>query len=296
MESLFQEVRGASAAGSAPGVAAVPAAHRRCATPAGAFVRLPMPWLALTVAWGDDGLWQDMDGRWQRHPRIALRGLFDGPSRALEPTVGRVDYVCALVEPWACMGLFGLPAAELKNRIVDVQAFDPALARRLHDVAASPAPLQAALAVLRQRMEQAPAPDRALCRAVQGLQARGGGGAIGGVRAAGGEDSVSARSMRQRFVRSLGVPPKRYARLLRLALALRDLHARPWALPHAESGDHGGVAEYHDASHLAREFRALAGCTPGEYRRAKRGGVRTVFTRPCIEAEASVARGPPPER
>lgn len=89
------------------------------------------------------------------------------------------------------------------------------------------------------------------------------------IRDAGGDtvalgpaDGLSPRQFHRRFVRQIGVPPKLYARLCRLA-AVVDMHAAEPALSWTELAHAGGFA---DQSHLTREFRAVAGTAPSRFR------------------------------
>lgn len=57
-----------------------------------------------------------------------------------------------------------------------------------------------------------------------------------------------------------GLTPKHAARVIRFDRARRALHAG--AVTGAEVAAHHGYA---DQSHFVREFRALAGCAPGQW-------------------------------
>jgi AraC-like DNA-binding protein len=75
------------------------------------------------------------------------------------------------------------------------------------------------------------------------------------------EVGVSARRLNELFRRQIGLPPKRYARILRFRHAVQRLSAAPvtdLARLALECG-------YYDQSHLYRDFRELATLTPGEY-------------------------------
>lgn len=64
-----------------------------------------------------------------------------------------------------------------------------------------------------------------------------------------------------RFERSVGLTPKRYARVLRFHTLVEQLAGQPridWAQAAADAG-------YADQAHLTREFRRLAGITPTDY-------------------------------
>ena len=77
------------------------------------------------------------------------------------------------------------------------------------------------------------------------------------------ETGWSRRVLTERFRRQVGVSPKAYARVLRFRRAVALLegvgHGRTLADVAVECG-------FYDQSHFTREFVALAGCTPTEYR------------------------------
>lgn len=67
---------------------------------------------------------------------------------------------------------------------------------------------------------------------------------------------VGRRTLERRFRRSLGKSPKRFARIERLNRFVRQ-------------GPRGEDAGFYDQSHLIREFKLLAGTTPGEFFRER---------------------------
>lgn len=80
------------------------------------------------------------------------------------------------------------------------------------------------------------------------------------------------------FRRHLGLSPKQFARIQRFRTLLRSLRGgevNPWLTgPRLPPQDWARLAAEHgysDQSHLAHEFRALAGLTPGTYVTAYRG-------------------------
>jgi AraC-like DNA-binding protein len=76
------------------------------------------------------------------------------------------------------------------------------------------------------------------------------------------------RTLRRRFTAQVGLAPKRFAMVQRMQRVVRDLDGQSqvdWA---AAAARHG----YADQPHLADDFRALAGVTPGEYLRSRLDG------------------------
>ncbi|MFI1964577.1 helix-turn-helix domain-containing protein [Streptomyces pathocidini] len=73
------------------------------------------------------------------------------------------------------------------------------------------------------------------------------------------EAGWSRRQLERRFLQQVGLPPKSLAQVIRLQAALRH-HRRglTWA-------DVAGTAGYHDQAHFTRSFKAMIGCTPGQF-------------------------------
>jgi len=77
------------------------------------------------------------------------------------------------------------------------------------------------------------------------------------------ELGVSGRHLRRRFVRSVGMGPQRFARLVRAQQALASLRAgRSWS-------DVALSGRYVDQAHLTRELKAFTGRTPAAPREAR---------------------------
>jgi AraC-like DNA-binding protein len=116
--------------------------------------------------------------------------------------------------------------------------------------------------VLLQQMTGPLAPDRAVIAAAGALSR--------GVKVGQVADDLGLlpRTLRRRFTAQVGLTPKRFARVQRMQRLVRDLDGQTcvdWA---AAAAGHG----YADQPHLADEFRALAGVTPGEYLRSRING------------------------
>jgi transcriptional regulator GlxA family with amidase domain len=73
--------------------------------------------------------------------------------------------------------------------------------------------------------------------------------------------SVSPRRLRELFLREVGVPPKRLARILRFRQALEALATAP----SLDLTQLALACGYYDQAHLYRDFRDLAAMTPLDY-------------------------------
>lgn len=109
-------------------------------------------------------------------------------------------------------------------------------------------------ALLRRLRVEAP-PDAMTGWAIRQL-ARG--VAVGEVQRASG---FAPATFIARYRAACGLAPKRHAALMRFQSVLRAAPSRtPWAALAADAG-------YADQAHMSRQFSALAGMTPGHYRR-----------------------------
>jgi AraC-like DNA-binding protein len=80
---------------------------------------------------------------------------------------------------------------------------------------------------------------------------------------------ISPRSMERSFREYLGVSAKHFSRVRRFD-AVKDTLL---AAPSTDPSDLACEFAYFDQSHLIREFRQFAGCTPGEFACAAREGI-----------------------
>jgi AraC-like DNA-binding protein len=163
--------------------------------------------------------------------------------------------------PLGARRCLGVPMDELTNRVIALEDVfgraAPLLVERLHDARGWPERFALLDAALLRRLAIGPEPASEVAWSLQRLVAAEGRLAIGALAA---EVGWSRRHLAARWRRDVGLAPKAVARILRFERAVRLL-----------SRDDGGrLAEiafdcgYADQSHLNREFRALAGSTPGE--------------------------------
>jgi AraC-like DNA-binding protein len=165
------------------------------------------------------------------------------------------------LEPPAVRTLLGVPAGELSQRTVGLDALlgDEAgrIAERLHAAPGAGARFAVLDDVLRRRLasssQRAARPDTerawALLRQSQGRLR------IDRLAAMLG---CSRRHLAKRFAEDVGAPPKLAARLIRFESARARLGAVPLA---RLAADHG----YADQAHLAREFAELGGAPPSRF-------------------------------
>ena len=188
--------------------------------------------------------------------------LFGVKTRALwVETAGPRENVLLRLRPGAAARLFRVPASELTDRALPLDALVGRLGREWCErVAEGRTPdvrrarLEAALRAWSERAAREPDADDALLhRMVSILRA-----ARGAARIAALADSlgVGARRLERLFLARVGVTPKAFAGILRFASAYRSLEAGRDPLSAALA--HG----YFDQAHLNRDFRRLAGASP----------------------------------
>ncbi|WP_250008954.1 helix-turn-helix transcriptional regulator [Actinoplanes sp. M2I2] len=170
---------------------------------------------------------------------------------------GRQSGVQVALRPLGCRALLGVPAAELAGLDVDAAALfgEAAVAEIREQLCAAPDwPSRFALLddTLRARLT-----DRRVRPEIAYAYHRVTGGAS--IRSVAAEVGWSGRHLTGQFRAEVGLRPKEAARVARFDRARRALRPdRPIA---AVAAAHG----FADQSHLVREFRALAGCTPSEW-------------------------------
>ena len=223
---------------------------------------LPSPYLTLIITL-DDPLTV------ARHPdpadrpgdyRTLLGGLHTTPALITHP--GRQSGVQVQLSPLGSRALLGLPAGELAGR--DLAAGDVLgrVARELHERMRAAADWPARFAILDQvllaqaDLDQQVSPDIA---EAWRLLVRSGGQVRAGELA--GRVGWSPRYLQRRLLTETGLTAKAAARVTRFDRARRILQQQAAGAP-ATLADVAADCGYYDQAHLAREFRALAGCPP----------------------------------
>jgi hypothetical protein len=176
------------------------------------------------------------------------------------PAGGRRRLVGVAFRPGGLTPFGAGPAAELAGRelpLADVYGREGA---RLHERLAAAPDAQARFALLEAwlqgRLGVGRAPHPAVAGALRAIDRTLGTGEVRAIRS-----SVGGRQLSRLFRAQVGFGPKRYARLVRFQAAVQSL-AGPRGVSIA---DVAAACGYYDQAHLDREFRALAGVTPGEY-------------------------------
>jgi AraC-like DNA-binding protein len=165
--------------------------------------------------------------------------------------------------PLGAYRLLGLPMSEIANRIVPLDDLrGRAMAELTARLAGTPGWAERFTLIDRLLLrwaDEGPRPDTAVTWAWNQL-ARTDGRATVGLLAE--EIGWSRRHLANRFRHQVGLPPKPTARVLRFKRAA-ELLLR--ARPGTTITDVAIACGYADHSHMTRDFRSLAGCTPSAY-------------------------------
>jgi AraC-like DNA-binding protein len=235
-----------------------------------------LPWVAevVTLDPGGRSTWvHEPDSATALVFRMTAEGGGDiyvaGPRTRAAYHTGKDVTLCLKmrIRPGVAGSLLGVPVGDLVDRVVPLNALWGAAARRLErDLGAiGPAPeavrtqIEAALLA---RLSTRPPADltrgRLLRAAAEALVPRAG-RRPEPVPSLARRLAVSERHLRDLFIKGVGVPPKRFARIERIRTVLANAGTiEPAARLAAETG-------YYDQSHMTAEFRTVMGVPPGAY-------------------------------
>ena len=155
----------------------------------------------------------------------------------------------------------GQPMDRFTNHSIDLADIFGADARRLaeqlHDAGDWESRFDLLDSLFMRRFAAAPGPSPGVVWAWQRLCATGG---VAEIASLAEEVGWSRKHLAVRFREEVGLSPKTVARVLRFDRAVSLLKE-----PGACMADVSAACGYFDQPHFIHEFRALAGCTPGEF-------------------------------
>ncbi|MFG2732081.1 helix-turn-helix domain-containing protein [Streptomyces canus] len=211
-------------------------------------------------------------------------GLEDRPAICTHP--GGQEAIRVEFTPLGAYRLFGLPMSELTNLAVGIRdVLGPEAGVLVERMAATPdwaGRFDLLDAALLARLEYGPQPTPEVGRAWQLLA--GSAGAIPIARIA-AEVGWSQGYLIRRFTQQIGLTPKASARVLRFRHAVALLGRGATSLTEIST-----ACGFYDQAHLNREFRAIAGTTPGQMVASRRvEGAVALTTSANLSKTASTA-------
>ncbi|MDR8410971.1 helix-turn-helix domain-containing protein [Nonomuraea sp. 3-1Str] len=223
----------------------------------------PMPSAHLFVNLGEPARLWDRDP--SAPPAVLTDGWFMGvrTRRFLLEYPARVRLVGVHFKPWGLSPFVDMPATELRDRWVPVDAVwrrsSDRIRNRLGDSASATETLRVVEEELRSRLAEAPSRGLDLVRHAGGRLATSHGALpVGALTDAAG---VSGNHLATQFKSHVGLTPKRVARIYRFArliLSVDPLRPADWS-------ELAQTAGYFDQAHFSKEFKDFTGHTPTEY-------------------------------
>ncbi|MFK4104754.1 helix-turn-helix domain-containing protein [Streptomyces sp. NPDC019531] len=191
-------------------------------------------------------------------------GLEDRPAICTHP--GGQEAIRVEFTPLGAYRLFGLPMSELTNLTIEIRdVLGPEagfLVERLTATRDWAARFDLLDEALLDRLGHGPEPSPEVGHAWQLLSGSAGAIPIAGIAA---EVGWSQGYLIRRFTQQIGLTPKASARVLRFRRAVALLDGGATSLTEIST-----VCGFYDQAHLNREFRAIAGTTPGRMVAARR--------------------------
>lgn len=184
---------------------------------------------------------------------------------------GRLEGISVALHPGAAATLLGMPAGEIENSAVSLDALWGAEAHALVRQMAQAKDDASRVALLTAALQRKVSGDATFNQQRAGhaarLVARAGGRLS--LRQAADAVNVGERRLQQLFFEHVGISFRAWGRLSRLHACLRLLRQQPdpaWADVAAEAG-------FYDQAHLANEFRALCGLSPSLFLQRGMSGI-----------------------
>ena len=211
-------------------------------------------------------------------------GLEDRPAICTHP--GGQEAIRVEFTPLGAYRLFGLPMSELTNLAVGIRdVLGPEAGVLVERMAATPdwaARFDLLDAALLARLELGPQPTPEVGHAWQLLAGSAGAVPIARIAA---EVGWSQGYLTRRFTQQIGLTPKTSARVLRFRHAVALLGRGATSLTEISM-----ACGFYDQAHLNREFRAIAGTTPGQMVASRRvEGAVALTTSANLSKTASTA-------
>ncbi len=226
----------------------------------------------LIVHFGDAFERIDSRGEWVKQSHALLAGQLDR-QLVLRPT-GTIAVVGLRFRACGASGVLDVPLDRLTGETLALDDVSPALAEAVRSVRddTESADEGARLLVERTRsLFAAAAIDARVQRAVDLIDATRGRVTMDDVAAAAG---MTRRHLERRFRETVGLSPKRLARIARFQHAIATLEGTEGPGRGARTA---AACGYSDQAHFIRDFTTLAGCAPGEHL-LRRGEMTGFFT------------------
>ena len=191
----------------------------------------------------------DIDGVWKLQSRELLAGQLSGHFQLRN--TGESDMFAIKFQPWAITEIFGFEMSSITDKVVPLPENISQALLDVWNIAGSSKTFDEKVDGIRDVFEQMRRTVNSTRLAVQEMLNRNGDMSIVEMASISG---VSKRTLERYFHRFIGISPKKYSRVIRLAhifKLVQEEHAN-WA----EIAYKGG---YYDQSHFIKEFKEFTG-------------------------------------
>jgi AraC-like DNA-binding protein len=199
--------------------------------------------------------------RWETQPRSMVVGQIT-EAVVIAPS-GGVDLVGIRLQPWGAFSVLPVPATDLRDVLLPLDAIAADMARDLPDALREESTAVARAAIVFRYVachaRRTPASLRSRARAIVAEATRQPEATT--VRCLAARLGLGERQVERELDRHVGLRPKMLLRIARFQRALSVARADEtltWSAVAARAG-------YFDQAHLTHEFRRFAACTPSEF-------------------------------
>jgi AraC-like DNA-binding protein len=196
------------------------------------------------------------DGACELQPRTVLAGQMLTP--IARSHTGRASVAAIRLRPSAVKAVVGCNASEVTSRVLDLADLLPG-ARSILEQLAEAGDDRTRISILEGWLASIThlQPRRDVDQVVEVILGSGGASQLATVASQAG---VSLRHLERRFADEVGLPPKAFARIVRLQRALRQIRNG------AALGEAALACGYFDQAHMTRDFSRLAEMSPRAWR------------------------------
>ncbi len=217
----------------------------------------------VILSFGESTTWETRD-----HRIIELKGSFLGGIRE-EPVFldcqRKVDYLAIRFYPDKFHQLLNFPMSEISNQVIELDLFPGTFWRHLtekiagfHDVSQKIAALEYELLALlggTQNPSKLIETSLSLIHTSRGTQS---------INSLSDQLGVYPKSLEREFKNRIGLPPKRYSRIVRINHVIEHLSMQNSEVEWVDIAYEYG---YFDQSHFIKEFTQFLGLSPEQYRK-----------------------------
>lgn len=221
---------------------------------------LPAPQAEMVFSYGDESSSYSVIGDGQEHlsSDYAVSGFFT--QKAIYRNEGKLGVIMVGFKPWGIQSFIDFPVADITNQNLDLRSIVPAKIRGMEDEIRSVNTTEARINIVEKfltGMLRVRQPDLLINEAVKQLSQSNGQMPVWELAE---KFHLCEKQFRRRFVRTVGITPKLFTRLVRFQSLLRLINNAQVQLL-----DTAIRTGFYDESHFIKEFRDFTNTSPKKY-------------------------------